>query len=207
MAAVVVGCLHVKILDILRHSMRQKPGSNLSQDGIKLARYVGKAPGYYQCVVTSALPRATQTAVAMGHAVTETMEKLGAVDERIVQTMRWPSDLDAVSDVLTKCPDCAALAESQASLWEEIAARLSDGGVGLIVTHGAILELGVVASLRGSNQAIVGEAFAYCEGARLYFGDRACERVEQLRLPAEMRLLDTAAEPNQPFSAAANFNA
>jgi hypothetical protein len=51
--------------------------------------------------------------------------------------------------------------------------------------------LGVVASLGKSRQAIVGEAFAYCEGARLYFGGRACERVEQLRLPTEMRLVDS----------------
>jgi hypothetical protein len=166
--AVVFGYLHVKMLDILRHSMRQKPGSNLSPDGIKLARYIGKAPDFYQCVVTSALPRAIQTAVAMGHAVTETVEKLGPVDERIVQQMRWPSDLSTISDILAKCPDCAALAQSQASLWEEIAARLSDEAAGLIVTHGAILELGVVASLGRTNQAIVGEAFAYCEGARLF---------------------------------------
>src|SRR6266852_9629785 len=117
--------------------MRQKPGNNLSRDGIKLARYAGKTPGSYERVVTSALPRAMQTAVAMGFAVTETIEKLGPIDESIVRKFRWPSDLDAVNNVLAKYPDYAALAESQASLWEEIAARLSDGEAGLVITHGA----------------------------------------------------------------------
>ena len=171
--------------------MRQKLGNDLSQDGVNLARYVGSTLGPYERIVTSALPRAIQTAVAMGFAVTETVETLGPIDERIVRKMRWPNDLDAISDILAQSPEYAALAESQASLWEEIAARLSNGGGGLIITHGAILELGVVASLGRSNQAIAGEAFAYCEGVRLYFGDHACERVEQLRLPAKMRLVDS----------------
>jgi len=178
-------------LDIHRHAMRQKPGNHLSQDGIELARYVGRTLNSYERVLTSTLPRAIQTAVAMGFAITETVEELGAVHESIVQRLQWPADLSAINISIAACAECTALAESQASLWEEIAAHLSDGAAGLIITHGAILELGVVATLRRISQAIDGEAFAYCEGVRVYFGDHSVERVEQLRLPREKRLIDS----------------
>ena len=179
----------MKTLDILRHSMRQKPGDHLSQDGITLARHVGRTLGSYQRVVTSTLPRAMQTAVAMGFAVTETVEELCVVDASIVRKIAWPADLTAINSILAECSECAAFAEAQAALWQEIAARLSDGEAGLIITHGAILELGVLGSLRKSRQPVVGQAFAYCEGVRLYFGDHACNRTEQLRMPPDMRLV------------------
>src|SRR5258708_3886535 len=127
--------------------MRQKPGSDLSQAGIKLARYAGKTPDSYERVVTSTLPRAMQTAVAMGFAVTETVGKLGPIDESIVRKLGWPSDLGTINSTLAKYPDYAALAESQASLGEEIAARVSNGKAGLCITPGAIPQLTVVRSL------------------------------------------------------------
>jgi hypothetical protein len=179
----------MKRLDVLRHSMRPKPGSHLSQDGIELARYVGRTLGPYGRVVTSTLPRAIETAVALGFAVTNTVEALCAVDDGIVRTIRWPSDLSAIDRVLAKCPECTAFAQAQASLWEEIVAPLSDGEAGLIITHGAILELGTLALLRRSHQPVTGEAFGYCEGVRIYFGDHSGDRMEQLRVPAEMRMI------------------
>jgi broad specificity phosphatase PhoE len=44
-------------------------GSQLSQEGVALAREVGASMGPFVCVVTSVVPRARETAVAMGFAV------------------------------------------------------------------------------------------------------------------------------------------
>jgi broad specificity phosphatase PhoE len=46
--------------------MRRKPGAHLSQDGIELARLVGETSGPFSLVVTSPIPRAIETAIAMG---------------------------------------------------------------------------------------------------------------------------------------------
>jgi broad specificity phosphatase PhoE len=178
----------MKTLDVLRHAMREKPGTSLSKEGRDLARHVGATLSAYALVVTSTLPRAIQTAEAMGFAVTGTEERLGLLDDGIARKI-WPGDLGTVDRIVAADPECTQAAQAQASLWQDIAARLSDGQAGLIITHGGILELGVVASLRRARQPIDGEAFAYCEGVRLSFGDHGCERVAPLRLPAERRLI------------------
>ena len=59
----------MKYLELRRHSKRVIPGDHLSQAGVNLARRVGEAMGPFGLVITSTLPRAFQTAIAMGFAV------------------------------------------------------------------------------------------------------------------------------------------
>jgi len=61
----------MKILEIRRHSIRSKPGDHLSQQGVALARKIGEGMGPFAFVTTSTLPRAFETAIAMGFAVDE----------------------------------------------------------------------------------------------------------------------------------------
>src|SRR5687768_3727441 len=65
-------------LEIRRHSIR-KPGggSQLSQEGVDLARRVGTGLGPFARVVTSVVPRARETAIAMGFAVDHEIVTLG----------------------------------------------------------------------------------------------------------------------------------
>jgi hypothetical protein len=47
---------------------------HLSQDGVTLARFVGESLGRFAHVLTPPLPRAIETAVAMGYAVLDTAD-------------------------------------------------------------------------------------------------------------------------------------
>ena len=56
----------MRYLEHRRHSMRVQPGQHLNQAGVALARRVGETMGPFALVVTSTLPRAYETAIAMG---------------------------------------------------------------------------------------------------------------------------------------------
>lgn len=59
----------VRTIEHRRHTMRAKPGQHLNQAGVDLARRVGDGMGRFDRVVTSRLPRAFETAIAMGYAI------------------------------------------------------------------------------------------------------------------------------------------
>ena len=64
----------MKILEVRRHSIRSPLSDHLNQSGVTLARLVGQNIGPFDRVVTSTLPRAFETAIAMGFAVDEQNE-------------------------------------------------------------------------------------------------------------------------------------
>ena len=76
-------------LELRRHSMRVGQGQHLSQEGVDLARRVGATMGRFDRVVTSALPRAFETAIAMGFAVDEQLEALGAMSADVSREADW----------------------------------------------------------------------------------------------------------------------
>ena len=81
----------MRTLEVRRHTMRRKPGQHLSQDGIELARLVGKTSGPFSLVVTSHIPRAIETAIAMGFEVDETNEFLAHIPLDVLTSAQWPS--------------------------------------------------------------------------------------------------------------------
>ncbi len=59
------------MLEIRRHSKRNGDEAvHLSQEGVELARWSGTLMGPFEIVATSVAPRARETAIAMGFAVT-----------------------------------------------------------------------------------------------------------------------------------------
>ena len=60
----------VPILKVRRHRIREMTGgSQLSQEGVELARRIGQQVGPFSLVATSVVPRAWETGIAMGFAV------------------------------------------------------------------------------------------------------------------------------------------
>ena len=66
--------LQMRYLEIRRHSRRIQPNEHLSQEGVDLARRIGKEAGPFDLVVSSPELRASETAVAMGFAVEDTYQ-------------------------------------------------------------------------------------------------------------------------------------
>src|SRR5919108_3033522 len=85
----------MKSIEIRRHSMRSKPGDHLNQSGVTLARLVGENLGPFDRVVTSTLPRAFETAIAMGFAVDEQIELMSSYGQDVEREVSWPQTFAA----------------------------------------------------------------------------------------------------------------
>ncbi|MBK9207920.1 MAG: hypothetical protein IPL71_06335 [Anaerolineales bacterium] len=79
----------MKILEIRRHSIRSNGGTP-EPIGVDLARLVGQNLGPFDRVVTSTLPRAFETAIAMGFAVDEQTELLNTYGHAVEKEAPWP---------------------------------------------------------------------------------------------------------------------
>ena len=179
----------MRILDVRRHTMRRKPGQHLSREGIALANMVAEGKPVYDRVVTSAIPRAIETAIAMGLEVDQLVEGLGHLSDEANAEVGFPSPFARVSRAVTANGPAARFAEAQAALWRSLAMQMPDDARMLIVSHGLIVELGAVASVPDADHAAWGDAIGYCEGIRLsYEGD--VTHGELLRLPAAHRLIE-----------------
>ena len=68
------------IVEIRRHSARHHDEwGHLTQAGVELAQRVGATMGRFDLVVSSPLPRAAETAIAMGYGVDREIEDLAVV--------------------------------------------------------------------------------------------------------------------------------
>ena len=153
-------------LEVRRHSLTKKNpvrgrGSHLSAEGVALARLVGASLGPFASVVTSASPRAIETAVAMGFAVDD-------------------------AELLGRGGGLANVAEVHRRIWTSVVEAVPDGAAALAVGHGGGIEPGLVACLPDADHASWGMPFGHCDGARLGFDDGTFVSVQFRRAPAEL---------------------
>ena len=177
----------MRTLEVRRHTMRRKPGQHLSQDGVDLARLVGDDSGQFGLVVTSPLPRAIETAIAMGFEVDETDDFLGLIPTG--SGYGWPASFARVSDAVREGGAAAKFAQQMAGAWQTVVERIPESTQALVVTHGGIVEMGAVAAVPDVAHGAWGDAIGYCEGVRLTF-DGGFTGCEVLRVPEEYRLIE-----------------
>jgi broad specificity phosphatase PhoE len=178
----------MRTLEVHRHTMRRKPGEHLSQDGILLARLVGSTSGPFSLVVTSAILRAVETAIAMGFEVNQTLDALGHFSDAL-REVGWPNSFARVAQAVAMGGSVGKFAEEQARLWRSVVEQIPDSQQALIITHGGFVELGAVATMPESNHGAWGDAIGFCEGVRLTF-DGDCRSCEILRVPEEYHLVE-----------------
>jgi len=173
----------MRYLEVRRHTMRAKPGPHVTQAGVDLARRVGEGLGPFQRVITSTLPRAFETAIAMGFAVDEQIESMSTYSDAVDAEMPAADSFESFAKAVKKGKAAADYAHSQAKLWHAIAKALPENGAALIISHGNIVELSAVAALPDVDHRQWGESVGYCEGIRAYFDGEAFVRAEILRVP------------------------
>lgn len=178
----------MSILEIRRHTMRSKPGQQLSPSGISLAKYVGRSADNFDLVVSSEIPRAIETARAMGFAVNHQIPELGILPEEIFSAVAWPTSIENISKTVNNNEACSLFAGEQASHWYSVLDELSEHQSALIVTHGGIIELGAIGFAPDANHAAWGDAIGYCEGFRF---TQALNGIfcEVLRVPSQLQLI------------------
>ncbi len=178
----------MRILEVRRHTHRNVPQPHLSQLGVDLARRVGNDLGPFHRVVTSPLPRAFETAIAMGYAVDEQIEQLGIVSDEVTAAIQWNAGFTTWAKVAQNNSTVAQHTRALAELFLSIVYALPEGGRALIITHGGIVEAGAVGCVRiaglNTTGTLITDAAAcgYCEGVRLTFEDDRVTRVEVLRV-------------------------
>jgi broad specificity phosphatase PhoE len=166
-------------LEVRRHSLTKKGaargrGSHLSAEGIALARRVGASLGPFDRVVTSASPRALETALAMGFTVDESVDlpsgyvpgEVGHHDQ-----WRWLQPYRTYAELLGRGGGLAAVAQAHRVAWIRVVEAVPEGAAALVVCHGGGIEPGLVACLPDADHGSWGAPFGHCDGARLGFED------------------------------------
>jgi broad specificity phosphatase PhoE len=173
----------IRYLEIRRHTMRVKPGQRLSQPGVELARRIGRNSGPFDRVITSTIPRAYETAVAMGYAVDEQYDELNMMIEGVENEVgSWDAGFAAYGQALRKGGLTSTYGAKLAAFYRSVLEALPDGGKALVVTHGGVVEAGAVACMPDADHSVWGRSCSYCEGVRLMFDGKNFTNIEILRL-------------------------
>jgi broad specificity phosphatase PhoE len=163
--------------------MRDPGGVHLNPAGLALARRVGAAIGPFDRVETSPLPRAVETAVAMGWPGHATHPMLGAMGDRVDVALGPIISWGDYQLAVRRSPAVADYAERVAGLLGEIVGSLPEGGHALVVSHGGIVELSAVAAHPTTDWKATGETASYLEGVRLGYERVRCVEATVLRAP------------------------
>lgn len=176
------------VLEVRRHTMRTKPGQHPSHEGVSLARSVGQGIGPFDHVASSHLPRAIETAIAMGMAVDDVIEDLGtSLSNDLFSLISWPRPIHEIAQIVSECDECWQYAQAQALLWRSVLRNGAEAA--LIISHGAIIELGALGMVPNTDHQTWGNAIGYCEGFRftIHGNEINCE---VLRLPPEDQIIE-----------------
>lgn len=172
----------MKTIEIRRHSIRTKPGEHLSQQGVTLARLVGQNLGPFDRVVTSTVPRAFETAIAMGFAVDEQNELMSRYGDDVEREAPWPLSLAEYAEAVRKGGAAAKYARQLAAVYNSLVEYIAEGRSALVINHGGVLELGAVACLPDADHVSWGPYFEPCEGVRLFHDNGRFVDAEILRV-------------------------
>jgi len=172
----------MKTIEIRRHSIRSKPGQHLSQQGVSLARKVGENIGPFARVITSTVPRAFETAIAMGFAMDEQNELMSTTGPYVDAEAPWPMSAAEYAKIIRKGKAAARYAEQLADFYQDLANQISDDCAALVINHGGIVEMGAIACLPDADHESWGPHFECCEGIRLSWEDGKFVNAEILRV-------------------------
>ena len=174
----------MKTIEVRRHSIRDRASQDLSEQGVALARIIGADLGPFQYVVTSTVPRASQTAVAMGFQVDEQVELLNTYGDVVEAEIPWPADFSEYATPLRRAGGAPAryagrLMEFYTRIAQE---KLPEPGAALVITHGGVVEIGAVACLPEAQHDTWGDYVECLEGVRLFWQNGKFVRAEMLRI-------------------------
>src|ERR1044071_5245430 len=123
----------MKIIEVRRHSVRSEPGQHLNQAEVTLARQVGEHLGPFDRVVTSTLPRAFETAIAMGFAVDKQIELMSTYGMDVEREVPWPQPFAAYAKAVRRKDAAAEYANRLAKYYAELADLLAADRAALVV--------------------------------------------------------------------------
>ena len=180
-------------IEIRRHACTKKgegrgKGSHLSAEGVALARQIGGAIGPFDLVLTSPVPRALETAIAMGFAVNDQLEVLGDLSPAVLaeighqERWAWEEPFVTFAHFVRQGGPMTRMGERQREAWVRALESVPSGGRVLIISHGRIIETGLVTCIPDGDFAAWGGSFHHCEGVRMTFEGGRFQEVQLLRV-------------------------
>jgi broad specificity phosphatase PhoE len=172
----------MKTIEVRRHAMRDKPNKHISQAGITLARSIGANMGHFDRVISSTLPRALETAIAMGYEVHQRVELIERYSDSIEKSIPWPQPFSVYQSAYQAEGYAAIYMRELAGFYAQLAESLPDSGSALVISHGGIVEMSAVACVPEYGYSSAGSHLECCEGIRLTWNDGAFTHLEILRI-------------------------
>lgn len=172
----------MKIIEVRRHSIRERLSQDLSEQGLALARIIAEQIGPFQRVVTSCIPRAFQTAVAMGFKVDEQVELLNTYGDAVEVEVPWPANFSEYTAPVLRGGAATRYAKRLVAFYADLAASLPEAGAALVVTHGGVVEIGAVACIPNADHNAWGAYIECCEGIRMFWEDGKFINAEVIRI-------------------------
>lgn len=157
----------MRTIEIRRHSYTKKgaargKGSHLSAEGVALARAIGATIGPIDLIVTSPSPRTLETAIAMGFAVDDQLDALGDIPPDVVDEIghhdrwAWEAPFVRFAQVVAQGGATARMGQRQQEAWMHALESIPPGGRVLVISHGRVIESGLVTCLPDGDSAAWG---------------------------------------------------
>jgi broad specificity phosphatase PhoE len=163
-------------------------GSHLSQSGVEIARAVGASLVQYDLVLSSCIPRTLETALSMGFAVDRQVQVVGYIPLEVHDEVghhdlwAWDCPFEEFARLRDRGGPAARMGRIQVEAWIEALNCVREGGSVLIISHGRVIEAGLVTAVSGGSYASWGKPFGHCEGVRLNFDAGRFTDVDIVRL-------------------------
>ena len=181
-----------RTIEIRRHAYTKKgaargKGSHLSMAGVARARRIGDEIGPFDLVLTSQSPRTLETAIAMGFAVDEQVEAIGDISEEVVEEIghheRWQWEVPFVmfARFVAKDGPTARMGRRQRMVWSMALESVAANGRVLVISHGRVIECGLVTCFPKGDFTSWGRPFRHCEGVRIDYDEGHFKNMELLR--------------------------
>jgi len=188
----------MRTIEIRRHALTKKgtdrgQGSQLSAEGVAQARRLGEHMGSFNRVLTSRVPRTLETALAMGFAVDEQLDVLGDIPAEVwdeighQERWEWPQAFVTFAQFIACGGPTARLGQRQRAAWQQALESIPEGGSLLIISHGRVIEAGLVTCVPDSDFAAWGAPFQHGEGIRLAYQAGRFGEVQFRREPAPVQ--------------------
>jgi len=127
----------------------------------------------------------------MGFAVDDVLPFGEGLDwDGVVAEIGWHSlwnvtdPFDHIAANLPTWPQASRMGEYYAEAWTRITRSLSSGESALVVSHGQLMEVGLVSAVPSADRSLWGSCFSHCEGFRMRMEADAFESVEIVRVQA-----------------------
>ncbi len=177
----------MKTIVNLRHAQRQDHSdedSHLSQLGVDQAKRVGARYESFDLVVSSPLPRAVETAIAMGFAVDIREPLLGEWDDETMREPEWDTGFGYASwaDAYRLGRRVASYVDQRLPLLQSWIDEIPPGGSLLIVSHGGVVEALTLGLAPDANHAELGDSPGQVEGVLVVYDDDGGCTLRQVRV-------------------------